>query len=400
MKKHFTLLFSSLLTLPALAQTPITLTQATFPASAGTLEQYQDATIPGGVASPTTGANQAWDYRTLGASGAPYSVAYLPVPASGGIAGAQWTRARQAVFGTIAYNYTAYLSLAATGRMGLGRTVPRQATSIRASTGGANDSLVINAQTARYGAGTAGIVDFPLPLTAGSRNQTFFRFGVTGTITAAAAGLNRTPFRIVQRYTYVDSVAGWGTVRIPVAGRSTGSNPLPALLVRSRVLRQDSVYLNGSPAPAALLAAFGITQGAISVTAYDAFWRTGSAQPLLELYYPNRQYAIPNFADYSTESTVLATRASSPLAENWQAWPNPLAAGQALQLALPGALPGQPVQLTIQDALGRAVLSQALPLTGVGVTLPATATEALRPGLYRLTVRQGAQQATSRLLRE
>ncbi|MDO7845790.1 T9SS type A sorting domain-containing protein [Hymenobacter sp. M29] len=400
MKKTFTLLFAAFLTLPALAQTPITLTQATFPAAAGTQEQYQDATIPTGLTSPSTGANQPWDYRTLGASGAPYSLAYLPVPASGGIAGAQWTRARQAIVGGFYYNYTAYYSLAATGRLGLGRTTTRQPLSIRTNTGGANDSVVINAQTVRYGTGTAGIVDFPLPLTVGSRNQTFFRFGVTGTLTVAAAGLNRAPFRIVQRYTYVDSVAGWGTVRIPVAGRSTGSGPLPVLLVRSRVIRQDSVYLNGAPAPAALLAAFGITQGAITAGYYDGFWRTGSAQPVAELYYPNRQYATPNFADYSTESTVLAARASSALAEAWQAWPNPLAAGQDLRLALPGALPGQPVQLTITNALGRAVLSQPLPLTGGTATLPAVATEALRPGLYLLTLRQGAQQATSRLLRE
>ncbi|MBH8557015.1 hypothetical protein [Hymenobacter negativus] len=400
MKKHLPFLFSSLLALPALAQTPITLTQANFPAAAGTQEQYRDATAPNGLTSPTTGANQAWDYRTLTATGAPYSLVYLPVPASGGIAGAQWTRARQAVIGSLAYNYTAYLSLAATGRLGLGRTVIRQPRSIQAFTGGANDSVVINAQTVRYGTGTAGIVDFPLPLTVGSRNQTFFRFGVTGTLTVAAASLNRVPFRIVQRYTYVDSVAGWGTVRIPVAGRSTGSGPLPALLVRSRIIRQDSVYLNGAPAPAMLLAAFGITQGAASVNYYDAFWRTGSAQPLAELFYDNRQYGTPTFADYSTESTVLATRASSPLAESWHAWPNPLAAGQALQLALPGALPGLPLQLTIQDVLGRTVLTQSLPLTGGAATLSAAATEALQPGLYLLTLRQGAQQATNRLLRE
>lgn len=399
MKHSFTFLALGLLALPALAQSPITLTPATFPVSATSTEQYQDAS-PAGVPAPTLGANQAWDYRTLTPSGSAYTLLNLGVPPNSGISGAQWTRARTATFGSIAYVYTSYMSLASTGRMALGRTVTRQAMSISSRTGGANDSLVINRQTALYGSGSAGIVDFPLPFTAGGRNQSTFRFAVAGSITAAAVGLNRAPFRIVQRYTYVDSVAGWGTVRIPVAGRSTGSDPLPALLVRSRTIRQDSVYLNGQPAPAALLAAFGIVQGTTTVTYFDHFWRTGSSQPLLELYYPTRQYATPNYIDYSTESNVLAVKASSAVAAQWQAWPNPLAAGQALQLALPGAQPTQPVQLTVTDALGRAVLREQLPLLGGGATLSATATQALRPGLYTLTVRQGSEQASVKLVRQ
>lgn len=398
MKQTFTLLATALLTLPALAQSPITLTAANFPVSATSVERYQDASVTG-AAAPGTGANQAWDYRGLTPSGGAYTLLNLAVPANSGVPGAQWTRARTATLGNIAYVYTSYLSLASTGRMALGRTVTRQAASITSRTGGANDSLVINRQTALYGSGNTGIVDFPLPFTVGGRNQSFFRFGVAGTITAAAASLNRTPFRIVQRYTYVDSVAGWGTLRIPVAGRPTGSDPLPALLIRSRTIRQDSVYLNGQPAPATLLAAFGLTQGATTVTYFDHFWRTGSSQPLLELYYADRQYASLIFADYSTESNVLAVKASSAVAAQWQAWPNPLAAGQPLQLALPGAQPTQPVQLTLTDALGRVVLQQPLPLLSGGATLPAAATQALPTGLYTLTVQQGAHRASSKLLR-
>lgn len=399
MRHTFTFLALGLLALPALAQSPITLTQSTFPASASSTEQYQPASTIG-VGAPTTGANQSWDYRALTPNGSAYADVNLPVPASGGISGAQWTRNRQAVFGTIGYNYTAYYALASTGRMSLGRTVPRQAASISARTGGANDSLVINRQTIRYGSGGSGIVDFALPLTAGGRSQSVFRFGTTGSLTAAAVGLSQAPLRIVQRYTYVDSVAGWGTLRIPVTGRAAGSDPLPVLLLRSRTIRQDSIYLNGQPAPALLLTAFGLTQGATTVTYFDHFWRTGSSQPLLELYYSGRQYTAPTYVDYSTESNVLAVKASSALAAQWQAWPNPLAAGQALHLALPGAQPTQPVQLTVTDALGRVVLQEPLPLLGGGATLPAAATDQLRAGLYTLTVQQGAHRASLKLLRE
>ncbi|MCC3160254.1 hypothetical protein LJ737_23660 [Hymenobacter sp. 15J16-1T3B] len=395
MTPRFTLLPLTLLALPALAQSPITLTQATFPASAATVERYQDAALPAGLGAPTTGANQSWDYRGLLPSGSAYNLLNLSVPASPAFAGAQWTRANTSTIGAFSYVLTTYFNLAATGRMALGRSITRQPFSIASRTGGANDSIVVNRQNAPYG-GASGIADFPLPLTAGSRSQQSFRIGVTGTLTIAGASLNRAPFRLVQRYTYVDSVAGWGTLRIPVAGRAAGSDPLPVLLVRSRTIRQDSVYLNGAPAPAALLAAFGLTQGGVSTFFLDHFWRMGSAQPLLELYYPNRQYATPAFADYSTESNVLTTTASTALAAGWQAWPNPLAAGQPLQLALPGAAAGQPVQLTLVDALGRTVLHQPLPAGSA--MLPAAATAGLRPGLYALTVQQGAHRATSQLL--
>jgi hypothetical protein len=155
---------------------------------------------------------------------------YLPVPANPGIAGAQWTRARTAPVGFLAYNITSYYSLTANGRLSLGRTVARQATSLRALTGGTNDSVVVNRQTIVLG---TGLVDVLLPLTAGSHSRRSFRYGTTGTITIAAAGLNQAPFRLVKRGVYTDSVAGWGTVRVPVSGSATGSSAIPVLQVRT-----------------------------------------------------------------------------------------------------------------------------------------------------------------------
>jgi hypothetical protein len=45
----------------AAAQTPITITQADFPAAAGAAERYQDANLPASVPATPTGANQTWD---------------------------------------------------------------------------------------------------------------------------------------------------------------------------------------------------------------------------------------------------------------------------------------------------------------------------------------------------
>ena len=378
--------------LTAAAQTPITITQADFPAAAGTLERYQDGDLPAAAPPTPTGANQTWDYRTLMPIGAPYTLPYQPVPANPGIAGAQWTRARTVYIGPLGYNITSYYSLAANGRLSLGRTVARQASSIQLLTGGANDSVVINSQTITFG---TGLVDVPLPLAVGSRYRRLFRYATSGTITVAAYGLNRVPFRIVQRDTYVDSVAGWGTARVPVAGNATGSGAIPVLQVRMSSVQQDSVYLNGSPAPAALLQALGITQGNIRRLYQDDFRRQGSTQPVLSLYYGNQQFGTPTSASYSTEATLLATRNTlAPALGGLLAYPNPVTNGPLTLAAGNGSR--QPLHLTVRDVLGRPLATADI-TTGERTTVLA----GLPAGVYLLeaTGANGAR-GTLRVVRE
>ncbi|MBF9220180.1 T9SS type A sorting domain-containing protein [Hymenobacter ruricola] len=376
----------------AAAQTPITITQADFPAAAGAAERYQDANLPASVSATPTGANQAWDYRSLTPSGQAYALPYLPVPANSSIAGAQWTRARTAPVGFLAYNITSYYSLTANGRISLGRTVARQATSLRALTGGANDSVVINRQTISLG---AGLVDVALPLSAGAHYRRSFRYATTGIITVATAGLNQVPFRLVKRGTYTDSVAGWGTVRVPVAGSATGSSAIPVLQVRTLSVEQDSVYLNGAPAPAALLQVLNMTQGAITQYYQDDFRRRNSIQPVLSLYYATAQFGTPYTASYSTESTLLAVRnALATELGGLSAYPNPVARGPLTLWAGNGSR--QPLRLTVRDVLGRA-LATAAAATGQ----PTAVLDGLPAGTYLLEAEgpTGAR-STLRVVRE
>lgn len=373
--------------LAAAAQTPITLTASTFSAAPGTTERYQDA---GAGPAPATGPANAWDYRSLAPVGSPYVFCtYQAVPASGGIAGAQWTIPRQSVLGNLGYDYTVYYRLATTGVFGLGSTIARQPKSLGAVTGTPTDSVVINRQTVLYN-GTAGVVNFPLPLTTGGYANRSVRISVTGSLTIQALGLNKVPLRIIQRLQYVDSVAGSGTVRIPYTGQGAGSPALPALLVRSRVVRQDSFLLGGSPAPASLLAAFGVTQGQITRYYSDAFWRQGSAQPVLELYYADKTYSRALYSDYSTEPTLLATHASLAALPGLTLYPNPAPAGSPVVLATDATGP-QPVTLTLRDLLGRTLA------TGTGRTgQPIGVLAGLPTGSYLLEIGTADGQLATR----
>lgn len=379
--------------LAASAQSAITLTSGTFPAAAGTLERYQDARPPA-TATPT-GANRTWDYRSLVPQGGPYTIANLAVPAGSPFANAQWARPRTADLGNFSYAFTSYYALGSTGRLGLGRTVVRQPASLAPLTGGANDSVVVNRQTIPFTTATgAPYRDIPLPLTAGSREVGTLRFATTGTLTIAAVGLNKAPFRIVQRTTQVDSVAGWGTVRVPVAGSSSGSAALAVLQVRERVVQQDSMYLNGSPAPAALLAALGLKQGQMRVYYSDMFFRNNSAQPVLDLYYDSRLFGVPVAADYSTESTLLASRLAAAAA-GLAFVPNPSSAhAPATLLALDGR--HEALRLTVRDVLGRAVATAS-----ARTNEPTAVLDGLPAGTYLLEAqRANGTTSTLRIVRE
>jgi len=89
--------------------------------------------------------------------------------------------------------------------------------------------------------------------------------------------------------------------------------------------------------------------------------------------------------------SVLAARAGLAVSR-LSVSPNPV--GNALTVALPA--PGEPAQLTLYDALGRTVRTQAAPAAAT-VVLPVAG---LAPGVYGLTLRQAGTVAWARVVKE
>ena len=370
MKQLFTacLLASS----AAYAQSPITITAAQFTASAASVERYQPA-APAGVAAPTKGANQAWDYRSLTPTGSVVVNTYASAGTTPPFAGSIRSYALAIALGPFNLNATGYEGFDAVGFSQLGSAVPAQSFPLAIVTGGPSDVLTVPAQTI-----PTNLLRVPLPLTSTTRVLRTSRVGNNSVLTVQALLINQAPFRFVQRFTTVDSVAGWGTVRIPVAGSAAGSAPIPTLLVQRRVIEQDSFYLNGQPAPALLLLGLGQTQGAITRSYAQYFYRQNAAQYVLGLNYASSDYTTPTVVSYSAETAIplAATAAREVATGGLTAWPNPAARGQALSFALATVAPAQPLHLTVRDALGR-VVATAVAANGGPATLPT-----LPAGLY------------------
>jgi hypothetical protein len=356
----------------AYAQSPITITAAQFTATAASVDRYQGAAVTG-VAVPTKGANQSWDYRSLAPSGSAQVITYASAGTTPPFAGSVRSYPLTLSQGTFSISATGYEGFDATGFGQLGTVVPAQTFPLSTITFGPNDALVIPAQTI-----PVNTLRLPLPLTSTTRVSRFNRVGNNSSVTAVLFGYNQAPLRYVQRITTVDSVAGWGTVRIPVAGSATGSAPIQVLLLQRRIIEQDSFYLNGQPAPLPVLAALGQTQGSFSYGFAHYFYRQNAAQEVLSFTYTNSTYSTLVGARYSAETAIpLATTAAREVATGGlSAWPNPAVRGQALRFELAAVAPAQPLRLTLRDALGRVVASAEAP-NGQPAPLPA-----LPAGLY------------------
>jgi hypothetical protein len=329
------------------AQSAITLTQSNFPAQATTPDQWNNA-LATGVAAPTTGANQTWNYGGL-VGVTPDTRTYATPAAGSAFPAATRTFTNTLVLGVINVNRINYQQLSAGGFSNLGQFVPTQRFSLQQVTGSITDSLIVPAQS-----NPASYQLLSFPFTTGSHLRQSYRVGVTGLLKVPLLGLNNTPMRLIQRIVRVDSVAGWGTVRLPATNGGTAS--LPALLVRRKYVQTDSIYLGGQPAPALLLGAFNLQQGQQTVTYSDWFYRENSGQTLLELYYPDATYQSPNEIYYSTESSIISATRSALALIGISTYPNPATAGQPVRLAASDGQ-RQAVRLIVRDVAGRTLAS-------------------------------------------
>jgi hypothetical protein len=341
----------------AQAQTPITLTQSNFPATTSSVDIYQKANVAG-VTKPQTGTNQTWNYSTLTPDGSSVQRTYIAPPANAAFATATRAYNYTNTFGPVTVAGVQYQAVTANGVQDLGYALALQRFKITAQTGGPNDSLIVPAQQVAYN----NVYLTKFPKTAGSVETYSVRTVSQGIVTVQLLSLNRVPVRLVQRTTVTDSVAGWGTMRIPAASGTGTTAALPVLMRRFRYRTVDSVYFNNLPASPLQLLLLGIQQGQVTLGYYDQFSRANSSQPLASFYYLDK-YQTLSAVEYSREAGLVAGTRPSLAAQvgGLSAYPNPTTSGQLIVATNSGQQ--LPVTLTVRDLIGREV-AKASAVTG------------------------------------
>ncbi|MFM2267758.1 MAG: hypothetical protein RL757_1199, partial [Bacteroidota bacterium] len=267
MKKSLFSIFCFLLSSSSL-MAQITINRANFAISGSRDSAAVKRLTQAGATLPTIGNNQTWDYSAQKDSFPNVSRYYYEPVASFGAVPPLFSDATYAfnyltTFQFFAYPSRAYEKLDATGYAQLGYITQGGKFSLTQISGGATDSIYFSAGAQRY---ANPWISYKFPMTANSVWKSNYKDTSNFQLSIAAFGLNRTPGFRVAKYNYTDSIVGWGTLKLR---NPSGGAPLnfAVLLQQSSGTQVDSFYLGGAPAPATLLAAFGLTQGQISVGA-------------------------------------------------------------------------------------------------------------------------------------
>ena len=277
MRKLFTLLSVLPVASVAFGQVNITSADMPVPTAAYHLRNFTSSSAP----NPVAGTSATWDYSTY--AGTPDSAVYVTETDT------FFTNAGVDVYRSSFKSLLPGLGYYVYGEFDFNGSnikesaidVLDQPYDISGTTGGSSDSLIIPAQrqlltTARE------IVHFPF--TAGSAWNSNSTRTVTFYLSVAAASLSHAPIQHTYHVIRRDSITGWGKLKVYTSAGA--SMQYDVLMDKISEYAADSFYMGGSPAPATLLAAFGMYQGQKTDSNYRYnFYRKGSFIYLLSYYY-------------------------------------------------------------------------------------------------------------------
>ena len=353
---------------------------------------YTDVSLstPTILSVPTGGANQLFDYSNRLHSSSldtrfmtPQTLSAIPEATHADLDVSDNISSTAA----LAY-YDQLLKVDSFGVAVVGWRVQAAALSLTQTTGGASDSLVIKEQFTRF---SAPIFIQRFPMTAGTviNSGANSQLEYSGAITVAAYGLNKTPFvrRLIQAQR--DSVIGWGLLKRTnlLQGGIVVSDSV--LMTRRTVTFRDSFFLNGSPAPQALLSALGATQGRVYATARTNTYKKARPFSIFTVFHnPTTNEVIYSSYEWAA-SVVSATREVLPEA-NWSFFPNPVS-NQTINVRYSST---KPVKMMLVDMFGKIMQQSVLPENAQDAPVSVVLNSAIPCGTYILHLQNGEMQKT------
>jgi hypothetical protein len=371
----------------AAAQQPLTITRQNFAYPAGNDTVYT-VTPAADVPVPAEGANQAWDYSslTLGSFG----MVYCDNRTDAAFPGANFYTTN--IWDTFAMSRGYYFNEANyvtdEGYYAAGITIDEQPYGLGSLTMNPADSMNFLQSSTVYESPRY-VLRFPL--TYGSTCNNVFTREAPLELTLNAYGVVKAPGVKRIHFVQTDSIVGWGTLTLPLATGGTVS--MRTLLMKRYVTEVDSFFLYNQPAPAALLAAFQISQGMVTKGGRYLFFRENARSAALWFYFSDQDFTIPAnvYVDKAIES--ITTGVDRPAAANIRAdvYPNPSHNG-VFTINTNRRATG----ITVRNILGMEIMNRQVSDGPLTVTLPKSSI----PGMYFYELRDagGAVMQTGKML--
>lgn len=361
-KQFFTLIISLLSGFSAFGQTATTITAADMPVPMG---PYNYDRVTGLVTNVVPETNAVWDYATIFANEPDIAEFYpetIPFFLDAGVD--VYRILFKNMNSDFGYEIYQEFDFNANGIDDIAVDVVEQSNTLQPFTGNINDSIFIPAQSKIVGTPRR-IVEFPF--TANSAWSSSSRRVTDMVFHIPAFGLNYAP--VQHAYTWVrhDSIVGWGKMRVYTPDGP--SIDYDVLMDRISEHTVDSFYLNGTPAPAALLTAFGVSQGQITEETYRYnFYRKGSFNYLASFFYNTDATYTNVFNAFIGKDDIETAPPSATVEEVSYAtllYPNP-SAGSELNIKLMGGQ-FELGSYEVFDAMGRLVKQGQLQANGSDV---------------------------------
>jgi hypothetical protein len=321
MKSKILFLFCTAFSLNLFAQQAPTLTLSDFPYAKSDFK-YDFRLTTSAVAAPKPGTNQVWNYgKELLPNVETYTYYKYSEPSIPALTHIDFGFSEN-VTPSLFIEYNDLLSLNTNGFQLIGRNYPSQKYGIGGLTGTATDSFKIENQTVLY---TDPISAMKFPMTMGTNWTSDVSRQYSAKLTIASFGVNNATFLKRSREVRKDSVVGWGDIIVPIGTKP--SAPYQSLMVHRYITVVDSIFLDGKPAPLALMQAFGLVQGNKTVETLKMFWRTNELYPAAYFRYKSNNFTKFYYFLANQHGNVLSTKDAEVQVET-NIFPNPSADGR------------------------------------------------------------------------
>lgn len=354
----------------------VTIDESSFTRAATSNDTVSSST-QSGVALPTEGSAQTWDYSTLieQSSGVKY---YYDASTDTNYSNDLSYYNNVLTFQGLQIPGSVSESTDSAGWYEVGRTVDGSGYSIDPITSGSGDSIFFPKTNYPY-YGRIDFVNFPATYqsqwtqTRGER--------IDFELTVGAASMTHTPGYRLRSRTDVRTVVGYGTLVMPTQDGSA-SAPMDVLLLKVTRTFLDSFYVNNSPAPAGLLTTFGLTQASTFADSFYVFYRPGFANALIGINYSGTTVTSVSWHTGGAEKTTGIFNDATPSVAN--CYPNPVGAEQLINISFDAPVSTN-TNIELVDLLGKSIKMEDINFrngTSVQFKLP----ENIAAGVYTILV--------------
>jgi len=382
MKTLLYTLVASFLASPSIAQIIITSSPTINP---GKIDSCNLPTPAALAALPSLAPvlNGSWNIGSTALQPAPFTYTYKTK--TSGFSAASFSDSMSYELGAASgLQYTCWRNVQQTGTgvSILGEEIlKRQAKGLGTFTGDPLDSLVFSPQVIAY---NNSLPILKLPATLSSKWAATTPRVVNFMVTIGAVGLSNAPGQHKQIRSHLDSVVGWGKMKVPIAGKGA-SAWIPVLQVQHRDIAVDSFFLGGSPAPDNLLIGIGLTQGQSDTVSRTYFYRAGAYRPLVEAVHmaPSHSSTVSKLYMHALDLPEEPNAVPSvSAADDIRVYPNPVRNGK-LNIDLRGYA-GERWSYTLININGQQIAGGKLSSGNTSISLPAD----LQAGVYWISLIQ------------